>query len=475
MMSDFPIVQLRGLVKIKGGKRLPKGFRLQTDANSHPYIRVRDMGERYIPNIGLEYVPDDVFPKIKRYIVEENDVIISIVGTIGLVSVIDERFHFASQTENCAKLSGLDKVDALYIYYFLSSTSGQQEIKEATVGAVQAKLPLYNIEKLPVAWPDRKVREVIVSNLSGIDDKIELNRQTNQTLEQIAQAIFKSWFVDFDPVKAKILAKQEWATSMTAKTGENNEKAKAIFIERAAMSAISGKTLEELEQLSPETQQQLKTTAALFPDALVESELGEIPEGWGVTLLGEILEFNPKRTLKKGKLAPYLDMKNVPTQGHLADDVYLREMASGTKFINGDTLLARITPCLENGKTAYVDFLENEQVAWGSTEYIVMRPKNGRPMSLGYIIARLDLFRAKAIQTMTGTSGRQRANAKALSEQSWVNYPVVILNVFDAVAGNYLAKAKENGEESKMLSEIRDTLLPQLLSGEPYISNKELA
>ena len=198
----------------------------------------------------------------------------------------------------------------------------------------------------------------------------------------------------------------------------------------------------------------------------MDSELGEIPEGWEVKELGELLEFNPKRILKKGTMAPYLDMKNVPTQGHLANDVYLREMASGTKFINGDTLLARITPCLENGKTAYVDFLEDDQVAWGSTEYIVMRPKNGRPMSLGYIIARLDSFRSKAIQTMTGTSGRQRANAKALSEQLWLDYPKKLLNIYDSFAGAYLQKAKENGFENKTLEELRDALLPKLLSGE---------
>ena len=104
---------LKDLVQIKGGKRLPKGSALQAVKNDHPYIRVRDMGSRYIPREGLEYVPDDVFPNIKNYIVEENDVIISIVGSVGLVSVIDEFYHLASQTENCAKLSGLEKQDAI--------------------------------------------------------------------------------------------------------------------------------------------------------------------------------------------------------------------------------------------------------------------------------------------------------------------------------------------------------------------------
>ena len=106
MSAEWPAVPLGSLVSVKGGKRLPKGDNLQVEPTSHPYIRVRDMGQRYLPDTGLEYVPVDVFPKIKRYIVEENDVLISIVGTIGLVSIVDERFHLASQTENCAKLTG---------------------------------------------------------------------------------------------------------------------------------------------------------------------------------------------------------------------------------------------------------------------------------------------------------------------------------------------------------------------------------
>jgi len=87
MSWKWPVIPLGEIVKIKGGKRLPKGCTLQTKPNKHPYIRVRDMGKRFIPHNGLEYVPDDVFLKIKRYIVEENDVIISIVGSIGFISV----------------------------------------------------------------------------------------------------------------------------------------------------------------------------------------------------------------------------------------------------------------------------------------------------------------------------------------------------------------------------------------------------
>ncbi|MEF1336756.1 restriction endonuclease subunit S, partial [Vibrio rotiferianus] len=229
---------LAELTDIKGGKRLPKGSQLQSEPNEHPYIRVRDMGSKYLPEQGLEYVPDSIFPKIQRYIVNTNDLLISIVGSIGLVSLIDERFNNASQTENTAKLSGLDEIDAHYLYYCLMSKDGQQQIKERTVGAVQPKLPLYNIAEIKVPWRTRIERAAIVKRLSFLDEKITNNQAMNQTLEKIAQRIFKSWFIDFDPVKAN-------------------------------------KEGLPFDGLSPEIQ-------ALFPSEFEDSELGMIPKGWNI-------------------------------------------------------------------------------------------------------------------------------------------------------------------------------------------------
>ena len=303
---------------------------------------------------------------------------------------------------------------------------------------------------LQVKVPPLDQQEKIVKILSALDDKIELNRQINQTLEQIAQTIFKSWFVDFEPVKAKIAAKA---------AGHNPE--------HAAKCAISGKTDAELDQLTEEQRQQLAATAALFPDKLVESELGLVPEGWEVKKLSDVVEINPKRTLKKGQISTYLDMKNMPTQGHLAADLRLREFGSGTKFINGDTLMARITPCLENGKTAFVDFLKNGEIGWGSTEYIVMRSKEPVPMLYAYLIARDKKFRSFAIQNMTGTSGRQRVNAKSLE-----SYPIAspidpkFYKVFSNLISPLFLEISSNGSANRSLSKIRDGLLPKLLSGE---------
>lgn len=141
-------------------------------------------------------------------------------------------------------------------------------------------------------------------------------------------------------------------------------------------------------------------------------------------------------------------------------------MASGTKFTNGDTLLARITPCLENGKTAYVDFLDDEQVGGGSTEYIVLRPKTPLPTEYGYFLARSAELRAHAIQNMTGSSGRQRVPAECLAKFMVVVPSEGVAECFGRVVGSLMARAKWNSEDSTILAALRDALLPKLLSGE---------
>ncbi|WP_286715886.1 restriction endonuclease subunit S [Marinobacter sp. tcs-11] len=342
-----------------------------------------------------------------------------------------------------------------YLRYVMQGAYIQGQLESRATGSTVKGIKQSELRKIILPIPPEHEQIKIAGHLRALDDKIQLNHQINQTLEQMAQAIFKSWFVDFEPVKAKIAALE---------AGGSEEDALL-----AAMQAISGKSEAELTRLQaehPEQYAELRATAELFPSAMQDSELGEIPEGWGVDHLSELVQFNPRRSLKKGTLAPYLDMKNVPTSGHLAEDVVLREMNSGTKFVNGDTLLARITPCLENGKTAYVDFLDSDQVGWGSTEYIVMRSQEPYPESMSYFIARDGNFRQHAIQSMTGTSGRQRANAKALAELPWLIYPRRLTEEFDRIAAPYLKLAKSHGNQSKSLSAIRDSLLPKLLSGE---------
>ncbi|MDY4350650.1 restriction endonuclease subunit S [Pectobacterium brasiliense] len=349
-----------------------------------------------------------------------------------------------------------------FLYYFLK----QINFDQFNSGSAQKSLNRNAVYPFEVSFPSRyETQSAIASFLFSLENKIEVNQRVNQTLEQMAQALFKSWFVDFEPVKAKMAVLE---------AGGSREDSTL-----AAMTAISGKDVDALavfEREHPEQYTELKATAELFPSAMQESELGEIPEGWSIGKFGDILEFNPKRLLKKGSIASYLDMKNVPVIGHSAQEIIEREFNSGSKFINGDTLLARITPCLENGKTAYVDFLPaNEIVGWGSTEFIVMRSKKNLPLSLSYFFARLDSFRTIAIQSMQGTSGRQRADASVLEQHVWIVPPNEILQKFGAISDLILGGNRSRNIENKSLSQLRDTLLPKLLSGEITLPEAEQA
>ena len=447
-MSYNLIQPLNSLVKIRGGKRLPAGKALQAEPNSHPYIRVRDIGQRELPKQGLEYVPDELFQPIARYIVETNNVVLSIVGTIGALSVVDQKYHLASLTENCVRLNGLDRQDALYLYYYLTSPNGQYEIAKGTVGAVQPKLPIYNIEKIPVPWPDKLIRQSISNILCALDDRIALLRETNTTLEAIAQALFKSWFVDFDPVhiNADLLP----SPSGRGAGGEGNDS-----------SSPHPNPLPEGEGvvLPPEI-------AALFPDSFEASERGLVPRGWRVTTLADAFEMNPTRTLKKGSIAPYLDMAKLATSGHCVETPIQREMGSGTKFRNGDTLLARITPCLENGKSAFVDFLADDQIGWGSTEFLVLRPKAPLPEYLGYLLCRHPVFRDYAIQSMSGTSGRQRIQNDVLGRYLLALPSDEVASTFADIVGPIQKSIDANHQTAQTLATLRDTLLPRLISGQ---------
>ena len=201
---EWKEVRLGDVCEIKGGKRLPKGVNLITQKNSHPYIRVRDLGKSKTIelNSSYEYVDEITQKQIQRYITQKGDILISIVGTIGLIAIVGGSLDGANLTENCVKLVKLDKIDSEYLYYYLKSPFGQQNISRGTVGAVQAKLPIKNIQDFSIICPELiSNQRRIASILSSLDRKIELNNKINADLEEMAQAIFKNWFVDFEPFK----------------------------------------------------------------------------------------------------------------------------------------------------------------------------------------------------------------------------------------------------------------------------------
>ena len=169
--------ELGSLAEVKGGKRLPKGINLVTTPNQHPYIRVRDLNNTVFASLSndYEYVDDETQQSISRYIVSTGDLLISIVGTIGLTAIADHTLNKANLTENCVKLTNIKNVTPEYLLLFLRSSQGVEAISKGTVGAVQLKLPIKNIQSISVPLLCDEELQSLNETLSTIFSQISAN------------------------------------------------------------------------------------------------------------------------------------------------------------------------------------------------------------------------------------------------------------------------------------------------------------
>lgn len=391
-----------------------------------PFLRSLNVDRFKINSRDIRYISRDFHSRISKSRLIPGDVVIVRTGKPGICAVIPEELPESNCSDLVIVRCGSEILNRFFCYYVNSAASNH--IAAHLVGAVQQHFNVASAKTMEIPLPPIQEQKAIAHILGTLDDKIELNRKTNETLEAMAKALFKSWFVDFDPVRAKAEGRP---TGLPAEISD------------------------------------------LFPDSFEDSELGEIPRGWKMGRLEEILEIDPPRQLRRGSISPYLEMKGVPTSGHNAVDVIGREFSSGSKFRNGDTLLARITPCLENGKTAFVDFLKDGETGWGSTEFIVMCGRREEINPFAYYLARSEVFRHNAIQNMVGSSGRQRVPSDAVSGFTLTLPPEGILVMFGLLATDLMRRIRANADQSVILSKIRDALLPKLISGEIRIPDDE--
>lgn len=206
---------------------------------------------------------------------------------------------------------------------------------------------------------------------------------------------------------------------------------------------------------------------ALF-DRLISSSHGDM------CILSEVASLNPKRQLTKGSFARCIDMSQLSTSGTFPSGWEMKPYNGGMRFTNGDTIIARITPCLENGKTAYIDFLNDDEVAFGSTEYIVIASLGEYPSEFFYCLARYPSFVDYAVKNMNGSSGRQRVSADLvgkyvlprIGKEELLSFSNEVHSLFNAIRNNSL--------ENIRLQALREALLPRLMSGELDVSNIDL-
>ena len=182
--DGYSIVPLESLCTVKGGKRLPADCELLDTPTDHPYIRVRDVGSsRYVCLTDqFQYIDEETHYAISRYIVNTGDIVISIVGTIGLLGKVHSSLDKANLTENCVKLADIHKVTSDYLYYTLCYKKQIKEIELLTVGAVQAKLPMYNIQSMKILVPPTKIIEDFQRKMDILNEQIEANTVEVQKL-----------------------------------------------------------------------------------------------------------------------------------------------------------------------------------------------------------------------------------------------------------------------------------------------------
>ena len=387
-----------------------------------------------------------------EYKVDAPGVVIGRSGSIGGGQYIKEKFWPLNTTLWVKDFKGHD---ARYVYYLLKSI----DFHRFNVGTGVPTLNRNHLSSVLVKNLGYINEKVIAKILGDLDDKIHLNNQINQTLESIAQALFKSWFVDFDPVRAKIVAKQE---------GNNPE--------FAAMCVISGKSEVELQQMAEDDLAELRATAALFPDELVESELGEVPKGWEVTRFSNIVE---KYIDNRGKTPP-IQSEGIP----LLEVKHLPEFSLNPD-LNTDKKVS-----LETFNTWFRAHLQENDLIMstvGTIGRLCIVPAN-RTLAIAQNILGLR-FKLNKVNPlfmyyqMNSAKFRNDVDARlVITVQSSIKRKdletidllqpdIKIQNIFAEKIKPFVLS--QQSDESLKLIDIRDALLPKLLSGEITLISDE--
>ena len=382
-----------------------------------------------------------------------NTILISINGTIGNLAFYKGENVILGKSACYINIKS--DVDKNFIYYALKSSKFQNYIKSQATGSTIKNVSLKLLRDYVLELPDIIQQKRISKILSTLDDKIHLNNQINQTLESIAQAIFKSWFIDFEPVRAKITAKQE---------GKDPE--------LAAMCAISGKTQAELDQLTKEDFAELQATAALFPDELVESELGEVPRGWSVQKIKDfgrvICGKTPSKSIAEyyGNDIPFIKIPDMHHDVFVLDSFEkLSEKGSNSQ---ANKILPRGSICVSCIATVGKVIITHQPSQTNQQINSIVPDLPIYTYFLYFLMGEKErLFHDLA----SGGSATLNMNTSTFSNVDILMPNSKIIEAYDGVVSRIFDEILHNLKLSFLLSDMRDTLLPKLLSGEMDVSD----
>ncbi|MGZ8238383.1 MAG: restriction endonuclease subunit S [Methylobacter sp.] len=464
--ADWPVVRLGDFcTKVGSGSTPNGGANVYLEQGDICLIRSQNVHNDGFKLNGLVYITQESADKLKNVVVEENDILLNITGdSVARVCLAKSEYLPARVNQHVAIIRpDPEKFDSRYLRYLLVSPTMQNLLLSiASIGATRNALTKGMIESLEVCKPPISIQKSIADNLEALDLKIDINTQTNQTLEAIAQAIFKSWFVDFEPVKAKMAVLEAGGTAEEA--------------ERAARCAISGKdeaALTQLQTEQPDAYAELAQTAALFPSAMQDSELGEIPEGWGVTQIKNVGKVVTDKTPAKNVTNAYLNT-GIPfiTPTDVDNSLFIISTLRGLSESGTNSIKKSLIPagsicvtCIgsQMGKACLVPFdsYTNQQI-----NSVVVNKENWR----NYLFFNLRGRREEIFHIGSSGSTMPIINKSTFEKLLIASPSDCILNAFDSRISHSLSTILLFCFQNTTLAILRDTLLPKLLSGEIDLS-----
>lgn len=435
--------------------------------NGIPLLEVKHLPESnlYPKIVGTKFVDKETYDSWFRAYLEPNDILFSTVGTTARVVMTPPTETVAIAQNILGIRFKKDLVDPWFMFYYMRGKQFQHDIEARLVTTVQASIKRADMVGIPIAVPQLDAQKELVHRVISLDHKIQLNQDINQTLEQMAQALFKSWFVDFEPVKAKMAVLESGGSQADAML--------------AAMTAISGKNADALavfEREHPEQYAELKATAELFPLAMQDSELGEIPEGWTLSEIGAQIDIAGGAT-PSTKTPDFWDNGDIhwttpKDLSNVKDKILLHTERKITKAGLGkiSSGLLPVNTVLMSSR-APVGYLAIAKVPVAINQgYIAM--KCNKELSPEFVLQWCSANMPEIISRASGTTFAE-ISKKNFNPIPLVKPPLELVKNYTKQVSAIYSLIENTMRENNSLTQLRDTLLPKLLSGEITLPEAE--
>ena len=430
-------------------------------------LKIKNIRFGYIDYSETDFISDQLSKKTEEWKTKPKDILISMTGSgpnapaslVGRVARVGENEPISFINQRIGRVIVNEKVDSDYIYYLLSQKSSQEYfVNNSTGSANQVNINGNTILSLEVPCISFEESKKIAQILNAFDDKIQLNTQINQTLEQIAQTLFKSWFVNFDPVRAKVQALSD---------GLSLEQA-----ELAAMQAISGKTPEELTALSqaqPDRYAELAETAKAFPCEMVEVDGVEVPKGWNLKALSDLGQIicgkTPSKSNKEfyGNDVPFIKIPDMHNQ------VFITQTTDNLSVAGANSQSKKYIPpksiCVSCIATVGLVSMTSKR-SHTNQQINSIIPNNEQTSEFLYLSLKQPSMTKHLKDLASGGSATLNLNTSTFSKIEIITPSKEIIDIFYKKVCYFFEKILSNSIENKRLSKTRDLLLPRLLNGE---------